>query len=168
MIERRRIVEARQRVADGIDPVRVRPRPNGDARGRGGHMGIAAQVVVRDRVMPGSGAVVATQPVAPIIAHPPLLREAAGRLKGARVRVHTKIPAADVHLPPAGNSMDDSAQQTIRAVNPIIQPQAQAVDPRLVILRVEHHCAHFTARTEAGQRLAVLLYFDTAGVRVKA
>ena len=54
--------------------------------------------MVRERIMPHKGAVVATEPVAPIIANATLLGQAAGRFESAGFRIKTKITPANVHL----------------------------------------------------------------------
>src|SRR5438552_12400161 len=118
--------------------------------------------MIRNRVMPGRRAVVASQPIAPIVARPALLRESRSRLKSPATGVHAEIAATDVHFDRRSRreealtsfavrmslltsaptraqctrlTPNNAAQQTIRAVNPIVQPEAQAVHPRLVVSR---------------------------------
>src|ERR1043166_6634388 len=52
----------------------------------------------RDSRMPGGRAVVASQPVAPIIPRAALLRQTRGWLEGAGVGVHAEIAATDIYL----------------------------------------------------------------------
>ncbi len=69
-----------------------------DARRRRGNVWIAPRVMSGQRIVLKQRAVVAAEPVAPIIPHSTLLGKSGRRLEFASVRMKTKIPAADVDL----------------------------------------------------------------------
>src|SRR5262245_22187843 len=113
-------------------------------------MWITTQVMIRNWIMPQQRAVIATEPVIPIIADASLLGEAAGRFEDTGPRLKTKVAATDIDLKARRNAgvwrfrarsqvkrtsgaMNGAAQKSVRPVNPIIQSQAQAVDTRLVV-----------------------------------
>ena len=100
-------------------------------------MGIAADVVIRQWIMPEQSAVVAAEPVAPVVARASLLREARRRFEFARVGTQPEIAAADVDILAVSDSMDGASDQPVCAVNPVVESEAQTVDARLIILRCE-------------------------------
>src|ERR1051326_2877332 len=92
------IVEPFQGVADRVKQITIDPGGDGHARTGRRNVRVAAQIMIRDGIMPGGGAVIASQPVAPVIARSALLGEARSRLEGAGVGVHAEIATTDVHL----------------------------------------------------------------------
>src|SRR6185369_13044189 len=63
VVERAGIVEALERAADGMNEIRVRAGGNGNARSGRGDVRVAAEVAIINRIKPGSGAVVAAEPI---------------------------------------------------------------------------------------------------------
>ena len=122
------IVEALDAAADREDAIRVGIRGDVDARRRRGDLRVSPRVVFGKREVEKRATVFATEPVAPIVAHAPVLREPGDGLERAGVRVHAEVVTANIH------AADDSAEQTICAVNPIIQAEREAVDARLVVV----------------------------------
>src|SRR5439155_8373403 len=92
------IIEPFQCMADRVKQVAVNAGRNGHAGAGSGDVRVAAKVMIRNRVMPGRRAVVAPQPMAPIIARPALLGETGSRLKSPAIGVHPEIPSPYVHL----------------------------------------------------------------------
>src|SRR4051812_43237482 len=82
-------------------------------------------------------AVIATEPISKIIASAPVLRHPVDWLEFVRERIKPKIAIANIDLRTGRDAANHSAQQSIRAVNPIIQSDAKTVQPRLVIFRRE-------------------------------
>src|SRR5262249_39882395 len=138
--------------ADGMNEIRVRAGGDGDARSGRGDVRVAAEVAIVNRIKPGGGAVVAAEPIAPVIARAGLLREAAGGPPPPRGWGGPEIPATNVHFCTRGSRSedafagsggqsaeigDDAAEESVSAVDPIIQAEAEAVDARLVIAGVE-------------------------------
>src|ERR1043166_2243990 len=75
---------------------------------------VAAKIMIGDGIMPGGRAVVASQPVAPIIARAALLRQTRGWLEGAGVGVHAEIAATDIYLQGKGGGGPASPQSPAR------------------------------------------------------
>src|SRR5258706_9221118 len=90
-----------------------------NARTGGRHVGIAPDVMIRQGIMPGDGAIVGPEPVSPIIANATLLSEAADRFENGGIGIHPKIATPNIHLDwggrggahPATLSVNDAAQQ---------------------------------------------------------
>ena len=100
-------------------------------------MGIAAQVAVCQRVVPGQVAIIAAEPVAPVIAHPALLRAPLGRLDGAHVRLDTEIAVREMMHRPACKAADLAAEDPPCPIDPVIQAINKAIHACLVIVRGE-------------------------------
>src|SRR5216683_2551662 len=116
--------------------VRIRIIGNEDRRCWGRQVSIAAKVVVGQRVVPAEIAVVAAEPVGPIVAHPALLRPSRSRLKNALVRIDAEIAITQAHgLAP--KAADRAAEHSTRAVYPAVQAVLQAVHARLIIVGPE-------------------------------
>src|SRR5262249_27110422 len=81
--------------------VRIGAVGNVDRNHCGGEMRIAAEIVLGQRVMPAEVAVVAAEPVPPVVAHPSLLRAAAGRFDDPLIGLDAEIavPRATAGLP---------------------------------------------------------------------
>src|SRR5262249_2934462 len=93
-------------------------------------------MVVFERVVPQERAVVATEPIAPVVPHPSLLRAAGGGLDLAGGGRDADVGAAE-RQSRAGEVGDRPAEEAARAVDPAIEPILQAVDARLVVVRAE-------------------------------
>ena len=94
---RTRVIEPFQHPAAGEQLIRIGIRRHKDPRFRRDKIGVPARVVIGQGIMPEQRAVVAAEPVAEIIAHPSLLRDAGRRLEFARVRMHPKVATIDVN-----------------------------------------------------------------------
>ena len=103
------IVEPFQYPAGGKELIRIGIGWHEDPRGRRREERIAAKSLIGQGIMPEQRAVVAPEPVAPVVARAPLLREARGRLEVASVGVHPEIAAADAHLRAGRGCGRDSA-----------------------------------------------------------
>src|SRR5690349_18679581 len=97
-------------------------------------MGISPQVLVGQRIMPAQVTVVATKPVAPVVADAPLLRTPRRRLDDSLVGFDAKVAVAQADDRLAGVIRDPPAEQAARAVDPAIQTIFEAVDSRLKIV----------------------------------
>ena len=107
--------------------------------------------MVRQRIMPADGAVIATEPVSPIVSNAALLSEAGCRLEHACVGIHAKVTATNVDLrvaarrasgvtcfgKAAGFAVNDTAEEAVCTINPIIQTEAEAVDAGLIVFSNE-------------------------------
>src|SRR5437879_2275554 len=100
-------------------------------------MRIAAEIVVGQRIMPAEIAVVAAEPVGPIVAHPALLRPSRPRLKNSFIGLDAEIAIDQAHRLPPSKTVDRASEPPARPVDPAIQAVLQAVDARLVIVRPE-------------------------------
>src|SRR5262249_11328210 len=97
-----RHVEAFEGAADGEELAGVGLAGDSDARGGEDGEAIALGVVVGQGVVEQEVAVVAAEPVAPVVADAPLLRQAGGGLDLAGVGADPDVAAADVDLPAGG------------------------------------------------------------------
>src|SRR5262249_15511491 len=114
-------LEELQLLMDRIELVRSRSLRDEDARVRRCHVRVAAQGVVGERVVPARGAVVAAEPVAPVVTHPALLRSPRGRLDLAGVRLDAEVAVAEVQHLAGLVTLDLAAEQPARAVDPAVQ-----------------------------------------------
>src|SRR5205085_10183350 len=128
--------EAVEQVTGGVDPTEVVVAGWPDDRRRGRRVLVAAEVALFVRVVKQRRAVVAAEPAAPVVAHATLLREAGDRLQGADDRTaleaESEVAAANVELIALGVG-DDSAEQAVGAVDPVVQAQREAVHARLEV-----------------------------------
>ena len=76
--------------------IRIRPFRHVDRNRRRCHVRIATQVVIGQRVVAAKIAVVAAEPVVPVVTHSPLLRAARGRFHFARIRLDAKVTIAQI------------------------------------------------------------------------
>src|SRR3954470_1134642 len=79
------IVESLKRLAGGIKQVAVWAGRDGNARAGCDNVGVTAEVMVRDGIVPGRYAIIAPKPVAPIVAAAALLSETGFWLEGPGV-----------------------------------------------------------------------------------
>src|SRR5262249_43535841 len=113
--------------------IRVGPAGDRNAGIWGGDIRITPDVLIGDRVMPGERAIVAPEPITPIIASATLLGDPGGGLESAGFGLHAKIAAPDINLDGSSASggrrgaVDDAAEQAVGAINPIVQAKAEAV-----------------------------------------
>src|SRR5437773_5594360 len=126
------IIEPLQDPAGGKELIRIGAGRHERARFGRSNVGIATDVVIRQWIMPKQGAVVAAEPVSPVVARPSLLREARRRFELASVGTHPEIASADVDFL-AADSVDGASDQPVGAVNPVVESEAQTVDARLII-----------------------------------
>ena len=90
---------------------RVRVVRDVDLVGRRGEIRVAPQITIGQRIVSGQDAVIAAEPVTPIVAYSALLGAALGRLDRARIRVDAEIPVCQVMHQPAGKAADLTAEQ---------------------------------------------------------
>src|SRR3954469_10559146 len=114
-------------------------------------MRISSQVLFTERILPNEGAIIAAEPIPEIIANASLLRQPGGCFKFAGIGMKTEIASTDIQRLLEFSAGDQPADQSIRAVKPIIQSERKAVHPRLVIIR-----------REAGKELLHLIRFAVA------
>src|SRR5579871_5892987 len=100
------IVEAWQGSADRVDTSRSGRHRDRHARIRRSDVGIAADVLVGEHKMPGGVTVVATEPVAPVVAVPSILALACLRIEQPFVGADAKIAPADIDF---GAGLDRAA-----------------------------------------------------------
>src|SRR5262245_38407132 len=103
--------------------------------------------MIRERIMPAQIAVVAAEPVAPVVAHAALLRASRRRLEFAGVGLDAKVAVAQGHDSPLaplgrgaggeGPACDVAAEHAARAVDPAVEPIFEAVDAGLIVARAE-------------------------------
>src|SRR5437762_2406653 len=104
-----------------------------------GNVRIALEVMILQHVMPDRRAVLHAEPIAPIVRIAAELRRPALRFEQAGVRANSKIAAADRNLLLCAQCFDFcrgaiiAVMAAARAVNPIVQPPAQAVYAQLLI-----------------------------------
>src|SRR5262245_29918356 len=107
-------------------------------RGSGvGDMRVAAEVVVGERVVPAQLAVVAAEPVAPVVPHEALLSPPRRRLDRAGVRLDAKIAVAQVQCLAGEVTLDLTAEEATRAVHPAVEAILQTVHAPLVVFSAE-------------------------------
>src|SRR5262249_29404975 len=85
-----------QGLADRVEVVGVGALGYEDGGGGRDQVRVAAQVVVGEGVVPAEGAVVAAEPVTPVVAHPALLGPPGGRLQDPGVGLDAEVPVAEV------------------------------------------------------------------------
>src|SRR5262249_3911446 len=108
-----------------------------NARLGSGHTGVPPNISVGQRIKAQERPVVAAKPVVPIISHAALLCQTGHRFELAGVGVQAKLLVADVDLLAANGATDHTAEQPVCSINPVVESEAEAVDPGLVIIRVE-------------------------------
>src|SRR5262249_9173906 len=94
---------------------------------------IAAQVVVGQDVVPHRIAVVAAEPVAPVVAAAAVLRLTALQVDLAGVGLDAKIATANVHDLAGLERLDLAAAVAVGAVDPVVQAPDEAVDAVLLV-----------------------------------
>ena len=90
--------------------------------------------MIRDRVLPCRNAIIAPEPISPVVATAALLGEAGFGLERAGVRVHSEIAATNINFAGlrlltsavtrtkrAGFAVNDSAAEAVGAVDPVVQ-----------------------------------------------
>ena len=127
------IVEARQGAADWIDAGRSGRDRDIDARIGGGHMRITADVMIFEHVMIHGVAVIAAEPVTPVVAAAAELGLAGLSVDQALVGANAKIPAANVQRLPSLHGLRPAAAVAVGAVDPVIQPPDEAIDAVLLV-----------------------------------
>src|SRR5262249_38210809 len=109
------------------------------------HMRIAAQRVIRERIMPAEVAVIAAEPVAPVVAHAALLRTSSGGVQVAGGPLDAKVAVSE------GNNVflragrgwlqrparDVAAEHAARTVDPAVEAVFEAVDASLIVAGAE-------------------------------
>src|SRR5262249_26138876 len=88
-------LEQLQRIAERVEPVAVGTVADDHVVVRGSDVRIAAEVVVGERIVAQERAVVAAEPVAPVVANPAMLRPAGGGFDDAGVRVDAGIAGGE-------------------------------------------------------------------------
>jgi hypothetical protein len=80
-------------------------------------------------------AILATKPMSPIVTHASVLREAGDGFESTGIWIHPKIMTAQIDAC-LGNraAANDAAEQTVRAVDPIVQSQRKTIDARLIVV----------------------------------
>src|SRR5215472_9530671 len=107
-------------------------------------------------IMPRRGAVVAPEPISPIVSRASLLCKPGGGFENAGLRMHAKVSSSYIHFRSCrrlticsatlsfgvwtldhspGLSPNDSAQKSVGSVNPVVQAERKAIDARLIIPR---------------------------------
>src|SRR5262245_32974898 len=81
--------------------------------------------------------VVEAEPVAPVIALAPELRDAADQLHLAGVGADAEVLALEVELLAGLLRRDDARAPAVGAINPSVEPPAQAVDAELGVAFLE-------------------------------
>src|SRR5262249_24467493 len=133
VIDRLRVVETRQRLAEGIDRSGARLFRNIDADVRIEHMRVALEVVVLpDIVIHGVGVIVA-ESLAQVAGGAAKLRLAADRLDQALIRLDAKIAAADADHRSGLDGLDGAARIAVGAIEPAVQAPDQAVGAMLLV-----------------------------------
>src|SRR5437773_2901095 len=107
------IIEPFQDPAGGKELVRIGAGRREHARFGRSKVRIATDVVIRQWIMPEQRAVVAAEPVPPVVARASLLGEARRRFEFAGVRTHPEIASTDVDFLAAGDSMDGASDQPV-------------------------------------------------------
>src|SRR5688572_5973743 len=108
---------------------------NPDRRIRCGDMRVAAQVALLQRIVPQQSAVIAAEPVAPIVAHAPLLRPPNHRLDLACVRPAAEVTPDQLRRLASLETADLASKQPTGTIDPVVQAVAEAVDASLVVVR---------------------------------
>src|SRR5262249_39912518 len=80
-------------------------------------------------------AVVAAEPVAPIVAYSPVLGTAGGGLNYARIGIDTEIAVRQRHGLRVGEARDVAAEYPAAAIDPAVEAVFQAIHARLVVVR---------------------------------
>src|SRR5213078_2542848 len=96
---------------------------------------VAPRIMVGQWIMPEQRAVVAAEPIVPIVARAPLLRQSRGWLEFPLIGAQSEIAAANVDLLAAGHAVNPAADQPVGAIHPVVQPKTQTVDARLIVFR---------------------------------
>ena len=126
---------------------RVRDRKESGARSSAGKLhdgrrdrdvGIAPRVTLREREVEQQVPRGRAEPVVSVVPHAAILRASCHRLDHTGVRLKAEILAADVDLPiGVRRTVDDATAEAVGRINPMVEPEREAVDPRLVVLGVE-------------------------------
>ena len=99
-------------------------------------------------------AVIAAEPVAPVIANSPLLSRPGCWFNDSRVRIETKIALPESQCRSGFRAGDLTTKQTARTINPAVETILETVDSRLKIMS-----------RKAGQKFLNLVRFAiTVGV----
>src|SRR5262249_17112554 len=107
--------------------------------------------MIGQRVMPAKVGIIAAEPIAPVVAHSPLLRASGRRFDNAFVRLNAKIPIAELNRLTGNRTLNLAAKQSTRSVHPTVQSIFQTVDTGLKI-----------PDTEAGEQFAHHIRFAVA------
>ena len=125
-----RVVEPRQRPADGKQPRVGLERLPRVGRGKAG---VALEVVIGQHVMPRPVGIVVAEPVPPVVAMPAILRLAALGLELARVRPEPEIAAVDRRQLSRLQRPHPPAAVAVGPVNPAVQAELEAVESMLLV-----------------------------------
>src|SRR5678815_1339733 len=146
VIRRAGIVVAFDTGTDRENAVRVRIRGDIHAWRWRRDFWVAREVTVFEWKMKERTAVLATKPMSPIVTHTPMLSETGHRFEGAGIGIHSEIAAAQINASLGDRStVNDAAEQAVRAIDPIIEPDRQAIDACLIVIPVSY--THLTLPT---------------------
>ena len=130
------------RLAGGMDR-RLRGREHHDPPVRRGEVGVAAQIVVGQDIVPERTGVLRAEPVAPVVAVAPELRRPGGGFQLAGVGPETEVAAADLDVDARAVRGEHGALGIVGVVpagsdvDPAVEPPAQAVGAELLVALAE-------------------------------
>src|SRR5215469_10687973 len=98
---------------------------------------VARQIVFGRKIMPCRGSILDSEPVAPIITMPAILRLTILRFETAITRSETKIPSVNVDAPPGAHRPNCPSAVSIGAVQPIVESIIESIGAVLLVAFAE-------------------------------